>query len=169
MCIHVNHWTIYQTRSAIVLCPRREEVERCEYTKETVTKKNRKFNWIVCGIIPDIQYWLLILILSLSIVFFSPFGWFLIWLRFFLSFVRLILFVHSFVYALIRHMCTMIVYFHFASITYILFFFSLSFSISVSLSNFRHANSHREFFHIISYSYDFISEKMNIYQTNNWK
>lgn len=86
--------------------------------------------------------------------FLSPFGWFSIWfsfVRFFArSFVWFHLLIHSFVYSLIRHMCATIV-FPLCTIlmhhSHIFNFFSISFSISVFLSHFRHANSRWDFFH----------------------
>lgn len=90
------------------------------------------------------------------ILFCSSFGWFLIWLSFFLSsiwFHLLIwLYVRSLAYSFIRHMCNMIVYFESynfdAWITYSYYAYCIFFAIKLCFpTHIRHAHAHYQFFY----------------------
>lgn len=97
-----------------------------------------------------IQYWILMLIPSLGVVFLPPFGWFLIWLSFLHSFNTICSFTRLFIDSSHVHSDFIFTLHNFdASFTYIYIqFFSLSL---FSPSHFRHANSHRrQFFHSFS-------------------
>lgn len=155
MCIHVNHWTIYDRHATIVLSPRRKRDRRSRalhtcWKSERENEPKNSIELCLWHYSRYIQYWILMLIPSLWVVFLSlrSVGF---WFGF-LSSIHLIPFVHSLVYSLIRHMCTPILFslctisMH-HSHTYIKFF-SLSL---FSPSHFRHANSHRrQFFHSFS-------------------